>query len=131
MVTQDEKDKHKDEDLLTELDQLSLTDDDFTADLQELKDLESSEISKQGAGKAETKFINNTSIDEVINKSFLSHLTSARASKTKRCKIIHYAPITFRRVQTTLRKPKTAGIKILFDSGSTKTHIKRDFVQKL
>ena len=45
-VAQDEKDKHKNEDLLTELNQLSLTDDDFTADLQELKDLESGEISE-------------------------------------------------------------------------------------
>ena len=34
-------------------------------------------------------------------------------------------------IQPTLRKPKTARIKILFDSGSTKIHVKRDFVQKL
>ena len=33
-VTQDEKEEHKDEDLLSELNQLSLTDDDLEADLQ-------------------------------------------------------------------------------------------------
>jgi hypothetical protein len=75
--------------------------------------------------------MNNTFIEEVINKSFLSRLTSARASNTKRRKIVHYAPITFGRIQTTLGKPITAGIKILFDPGPTKTHVKRDFVQKL
>ena len=40
-------------------------------------------------------------------------------------------PITFGRLQTTLGKPKTTGIRILFDSGSTKTHVKRDCVKKL
>ena len=38
-VAQDEKEKHKDEDLLSELNQLSLTNDDLEADLQELEDL--------------------------------------------------------------------------------------------
>ena len=33
LVAQDEKEEHKDEDLLSELDQLSLTDDDLKADL--------------------------------------------------------------------------------------------------
>ena len=45
-VTQNEKEEHKDKDLLSELDQLSLTDDDLEADLQELEDLEPSKISE-------------------------------------------------------------------------------------
>ena len=45
-VTQDKKEEHKDEDPLSELDQLSLTDDNLEADLQELKDLEPGEISE-------------------------------------------------------------------------------------
>ena len=75
-----------------------------------------------------------TSIDESLNKSFLSRLTSVRASSensTKRHKTVHLALITFGRLQTTLGKPKTTGIRILFDSGSTKTHVKRDCVKKL
>jgi hypothetical protein len=46
-------------------------------------------------------------------------------------KITHLTPITFGRIQTTLGQPKTTGIKILFDSGSTQTHVKRDCVKKL
>jgi hypothetical protein len=44
---------------------------------------------------------------------------------------MHLAPITFGRIQTTLGKPNTQGIKILLDSGSTMTHVKRDCVKKL
>ena len=44
---------------------------------------------------------------------------------------MHLAPITFGHIQTTLGKPKTEGIKILLDSGSTMTHVKRDCVKKL
>ena len=40
-------------------------------------------------------------------------------------------PITFGRIQTTLGRPKTQEIRILFDSGSSQTHVKRSFVQKL
>jgi hypothetical protein len=40
-------------------------------------------------------------------------------------------PISFGRIQTTLGRPKTKGIRILFDSGSSQTHVKRSFVKKL
>jgi hypothetical protein len=115
-----------DDSFVCELDQLSLSD----ADLQTL---EPEEISEYGTGKTEAKD-KPTSIDESLNKSFLSRLTSVRASSknfTKRHKTVHLAPITFGRLQTTLGKPKTTGIRILFDSGSTKTHVKRDCVKKL
>ena len=46
-VAQDEKEEHKDEDLLSELDQLSLTDNDLEdLNLQELEDLEPGKISE-------------------------------------------------------------------------------------
>ena len=69
-----------------------------------------------------------------MNISFLRHLTSVRASQknlAKRQKQIHLAPITFGHIQTTLGHTNTAGIKILFDSGLTQTHVKRDCVKKL
>jgi hypothetical protein len=40
-------------------------------------------------------------------------------------------PITFGRIQTKLGRPQTKGIRILFDSGSSQTHVKRSFVAKL
>ena len=49
----------------------------------------------------------------------------------KRQKIDHLAPITFGRIQTTLGHTKTLGIKILLDTGSTESHVKRTFVTKL
>jgi len=49
----------------------------------------------------------------------------------KRRKVDHLAPIVFGRVQTTLGNAKTTGIKILLDTGSTQSHIKRDFVTNL
>ena len=52
-------------------------------------------------------------------------------NQAKRQKIDHLTPITFGRIQTTLGRTKTAGIKILLDTGSTKSHIKRAFVEKL
>ena len=45
-VAQDEKQKQKDENFLSKLDQLSYTDDDLETYLQELKDLELGKISK-------------------------------------------------------------------------------------
>ena len=45
VVTQDEKQTNKEEDLLSKLDQLSLTDDDLEANLQKFEDLQPSEIS--------------------------------------------------------------------------------------
>ena len=45
-VAQEEKQTNKDEDLLSKLNQLSLTDDDLEADLQELEDLEPGKISE-------------------------------------------------------------------------------------
>ena len=45
-VAQNEKQKHKDENFLSKLDQHSYTDDDLETNLQELKDLEPSEISE-------------------------------------------------------------------------------------
>jgi hypothetical protein len=50
---------------------------------------------------------------------------------TKRQKIDHLAPIAFGRIQTTLGRTKTSGIKILLDTGSTESHVKRTFVRKL
>ena len=41
------------------------------------------------------------------------------------------APIAFGRIQTTLGRTKTSGIKILLDTGSTESHVKRTFVKKL
>jgi hypothetical protein len=52
-------------------------------------------------------------------------------NQAKRQKIDHLTPITFGRIQTTLGRTKMAGIKILLDTGSTKSHIKRAFVTKL
>jgi hypothetical protein len=49
----------------------------------------------------------------------------------KRQKIDHLAPITFGRIQTTLGHSKTLGIKILLDTGSTESHVKKVFVKKL
>ena len=46
VVTQEEKQTNKDENLLSELDQLSLTDDDLEVNFQKLKELEPGEISK-------------------------------------------------------------------------------------
>jgi len=69
-----------------------------------------------------------------LNISFLRRFTSVRAIQknlAKRQKQIHLAPITFGRIQTTLGQTNTAGIKILFDSGSTQTHVKKDWVKKL
>jgi hypothetical protein len=69
-----------------------------------------------------------------LNISFLRRFTSVRAFQknlAKRQKQIHLAPITFGRIQTTLGQTNTAGIKILFDSGSTQTHVKKDWVKKL
>ncbi len=69
-----------------------------------------------------------------MNISFLRRFTSVRAIQknlAKRQKQIHLAPITFGRIQTTLGQTNTAGIKILFDSGSTQTHVKKDWVKKL
>ena len=50
---------------------------------------------------------------------------------SKRQKIDHLAPIAFGRIQTTLGRTKTLGIKILLDTGSTESHVKRTFVKKL
>jgi hypothetical protein len=72
-------------------------------------------------------------LDDLLNFS-LSRITAVRAhdkNPAKRQKHDHLAPITFGRVQTTLGKPKTNGIKILLDTGSTKTHIKKEYVKKL
>ena len=49
----------------------------------------------------------------------------------KRRKVDQLAPIVFGRIQTTLGKSKTRGIKILLDTGSSQSHVKRDFVTKL
>ena len=40
-------------------------------------------------------------------------------------------PKAFGRLQSTFGKPKTTGIRILFDSGPIKIHSKRDCVKKL
>ena len=49
----------------------------------------------------------------------------------KRRKVDQLAPIAFGRIQTTLGHSKTRGIKILLDTGSSQSHVKRDFVKKL
>jgi hypothetical protein len=64
----------------------------------------------------------------------LSYLTnSVRANKNiaKRQKEIHLTPVAFGRLQTTLGQPKTTTIKILFDSGSTQSHVRKENVKKL
>ena len=100
----------------------------------DLEDLEETENVEQDIGKAEVKLSKFKSpIDDLLNFS-LNRMTSARAQNenpAKRQKEMHLAPITFGRLQTTLGKPKTTGIKILLDSGSTQTHIKKECVKKL
>ena len=63
----------------------------------------------------------------------LSRQTSVRATtqSTKRAKIAHVMLITFGHIQTKLGTPKSKGIRILFDSGSSQTHMKQSFVKKL
>lgn len=64
----------------------------------------------------------------------LRRLTSVRANIknfAKRQKLLHLTPIAFGRLQITLGQSKTTGIKILFDSGSTQSHIRKDCVKKL
>jgi hypothetical protein len=74
-------------------------------------------------------------LDDYLNYSFLHSLTTSVRANTekpsKRQKHTHLTPFTFGRIQMTLGQPKTAGIKILFNSGSTQTHIKRDCIKKL
>ena len=57
--------------------------------------------------------------------------TNTKNNPTKRQKIDHLAPLAFGRIQTTLGHTKTSGIKILLDTGSTESHVKRTFVKKL
>ena len=68
--------------------------------------------------------------DKYLNLA-LSRQTSVRATtqSTKRAKLAHVMPITFGRIQTKLGTPKSKGIRILFDSGSSQTHVKRSFVK--
>jgi len=70
-----------------------------------------------------------------LDVSILSHKnTTVRASSsndTKRQKLHHLAPIAFGRLLVTLGKPKTAGIKILLDTGSSCSHVRKRFVNKL
>jgi hypothetical protein len=82
-------------------------------------------------GKTEVD-IEFTSLDECLNIA-LSLLTSVRANKNiaKWQKEIHLTPIAFGWLQTTLGQPNTTGIKILFDSGSTQSHVRKESVKKL
>jgi hypothetical protein len=69
-----------------------------------------------------------------LNIALLSGLASVRAftkNHAKRQKEIHLTPIAFGRLQTTLGHSKTTGIKILFDSGSTQSHIRKECVKNL
>ena len=70
--------------------------------------------------------------DKQLNLA-LNRQTSVRANtpSTKRAKIEHLMPITFGRIQTVIGQSKSKGIRILFDSGSSQSHIKRCFVAKL
>jgi hypothetical protein len=43
----------------------------------------------------------------------------------------HLAPIAFGRILLKLGKPKTSGIKILLDTGSSSSHVRKQFVTKL
>ncbi len=117
-----------------ELEQLSISDDDEEINEADLEDLEETENVEQDIGNKEVKLSKFKSpIDDLLNFS-LNRMTSVRAQSenpAKRPKEIHLAPITFGRLQTTLGKPKTTGIKILLDSGSTQTHIKKECVKKL
>jgi hypothetical protein len=55
----------------------------------------------------------------------------AKTQSTKKPKFTHLMPISFGRIQITMGRPKTKGIRILFDSGSSQSHVKRSFVSKL
>jgi hypothetical protein len=74
-------------------------------------------------------------LDECLNMSILRrNATTIQTNPNnlaKRQKIDHLAPIAFGRIQTTLGHSKTLGIKILLDTGSTESHVKRAFVTKL
>jgi hypothetical protein len=73
-----------------------------------------------------------SSLDECLNISFLRRNFAARTSNlVKRQKTDHVAPISFGRLQTTLGQAKTEGIRILFDTGSSKSHVKRQCIKKL
>ena len=78
---------------------------------------------------------NLNTLDECLNISILRRYTNTIQTNpqnpAKRQKIDHLAPITFGRIQTTLGHSKTLGIKILFDTGSTESHVKKAFVKKL
>ena len=64
----------------------------------------------------------------------LRRLTSVGAHNNifaKRQKLLHLTPIAFGRLQITLGQSKTTGIKILFDSGSTQSHIRKECIKNL
>ena len=50
---------------------------------------------------------------------------------TKRNKSIHYIPMSFGMLNIRTGKPKAVSVKILFDSGATKTLVKESFCSKL
>jgi len=75
--------------------------------------------------------VNDSSLDEILTISYLRCAARATSNSRKRQKIDHLKPISFGRLQTTLGKSNTTGIKILFDSGSTASHVKRDKIKKL
>jgi hypothetical protein len=78
---------------------------------------------------------NLNTLDECLNISILRRYTNTIQTNpqnpAKRQKFDHLAPITFGRIQTTLGHSKTLGIKILLDTGSTESHVKKAFVKKL
>ena len=88
-IVKEEAQEDKNNNFFSELDQLLLNEDDLKDYLWKLSDLKARWNLRIGAGKTENRFMNNTSIDVVINKSFLSHLTLAKASNTKRRKIVY------------------------------------------
>ena len=78
---------------------------------------------------------NLNTLDELLNMSMLRRYANTIQTNpqnpTKRQKVDHLTPITFGRIQTTLGHSKTLGIKILLDTGSTESHVKKIFVKKL
>ena len=65
------------------------------------------------------------SLDNCIDDAVYSiRSTLAGHASSKRQKVEHTMPITFGRIQTSPGKPKPATIKVLIDTGASKTIVK-------
>ena len=66
-------------------------------------------------------------LDAYLNENiYLANRVLKGHRKGKRQKMIHLTPVTFGLLNYRLGKPKYTNIKILFDSGASKSIIKSD-----